>query len=96
MLTASNGRQALERIAAEKPDLILSDFMMPVMDGTALVAALAGSSDLASIPVVLMSSLPEAAIAERCNGHVAFLRKPFNIFDVVEIVVKLMPTSGTR
>src|SRR5687768_16807980 len=31
VLTASNGRQALERIATEKPDLILSDFMMPVM-----------------------------------------------------------------
>jgi CheY-like chemotaxis protein len=96
VLTASNGRQALERIATEKPDLILSDFMMPMMDGAALVSALAGSPDLTSIPVVLMSSLPEAAIAERCNGHAAFLRKPFSIFDVVEIIAKLIPKSGTR
>jgi CheY-like chemotaxis protein len=93
VLTASNGRQALERIATERPDLILSDFMMPVMDGAALVSALSASPDLTDIPVILMSSLPEAAIAERCNGHAAFLRKPFNIFDVVETVAKLMPDA---
>jgi CheY-like chemotaxis protein len=94
VLTASNGRQALERIATEKPDLILSDFMMPVMDGAALVSALATSPDLTSIPVVLMSSLPEAATAERCNGYAAFLRKPFSIFDVVEMVARLVSDAS--
>ena len=94
VVTASNGRQALERIAAERPDLILTDFMMPVMDEAALISALVENSDLRNIPVVLMSSLPEAAIAERCNGYGAFLRKPFNIFDVVEMVVRLAPDAS--
>jgi CheY-like chemotaxis protein len=94
VLTAANGRQALERIATEKPDLILSDFMMPEMDGAALASALAASPDLTSIPIVLMSSLPEAAIAERCNGHAAFLRKPFSIFDVVEMVARLVSDAS--
>jgi CheY-like chemotaxis protein len=94
VLTASNGRQALERIAAERPDLILSDFMMPVMDGAALISALAASPDLTSIPVMLMSSLPEAAIAERCNGYAAFLRKSFNFIDVVEMVARLVSDTS--
>ena len=74
VLTASNGRQALERMAAEKPDLIFTDYMMPVMDGAAMLSAMAANPDWKDIPVVLMSSLPEAAVAERCDGYTVFLR----------------------
>ena len=42
VLAASNGKQALERAAAERPDLVLTDYMIPVMDGVALIAANAG------------------------------------------------------
>ena len=90
VLTASNGRQALERMAVERPDLIFTDYMMPEMDGAAMLSAIAADPDLASIPIVLMSSLPEVAVAERCNGYAAFLRKPFRIFDVVDLMAKLM------
>jgi CheY-like chemotaxis protein len=91
VLTASNGRQALERMAADKPDLIFSDCMMPVMDGAAMLAAMAADPNLYDIPVVLMSSLPEAAVAERCNGYASFMRKPFRIFDVPDLVRSLLP-----
>ena len=80
VLTASNGRQALERAAEEKPALVVTDFMMPIMDGAALVKAMAADARLADIPVVIMSSMPEATVAERSPGYVAFVRKPFNIF----------------
>jgi CheY-like chemotaxis protein len=89
--TASNGRQGLERMIVEKPDLVFTDFMMPVMDGAAMLSAMAANADLKGIPVVLMSSLPEAAVAERCNGYASFLRKPFRIFDIPEIVRALVP-----
>jgi len=39
VITAANGKQALARIAEEKPDLVLLDFMMPVMDGAATLKA---------------------------------------------------------
>lgn len=81
----------LERMVTEKPDLIFTDYMMPTMNGAALLSAMAANPDLRDIPVVLMSSLPEAAVAERCNGHALFVRKPFNIFDVTDLIEKLVP-----
>ncbi len=89
VLTATNGRQALERAAEEKPSLVVTDFMMPIMDGGALLAAMAADVSLADIPVVIMSSIPEATVAARSPGFTAFVRKPFNIFAVVDLVAKL-------
>jgi CheY-like chemotaxis protein len=92
VVTASNGRQALERVATERPDLIFADYMMPVMDGAALLSALAADSDLKNIPVILASSLPEATVSERCTGYTIFLRKPFRIFDVLDLVARMVPS----
>jgi len=59
---------------------------MPVVDGAALLAAMSARPDLASVPVVVMSSLPEATIAERCLGYAAILRKPFGIGEVLRLL----------
>ena len=78
-----------------RPDVILSDFMMPVMDGPGLLAALAGDSGLRDVPVILMSSLPESSVAERCSGYAAFVRKPFNIFELINLIARypLLPSA---
>ena len=89
VLVAANGQQALGVAARERPSLVLTDFMMPVMDGAALVKAMAADAALAAIPVVMMSSIPEATVARSCSGYVAFVRKPFNIFAVVDLVAGL-------
>lgn len=70
--------------------MVLTDFTMPVMDGAALIEALVANSDLNNIPVVVMSSMPEAAVAERCTGYALFVRKPFKVFDLIDIVAKLL------
>lgn len=90
VLIAANGKQALDIAAKDKPALVLSDFMMPVMDGGALLKAMAADEALAKVPVVLMSSIPETTVAERCPGYAAFVRKPFKIFDVVDLVASLV------
>jgi CheY-like chemotaxis protein len=89
VLIATNGRQALERAAIEKPSLVVTDFMMPVMDGAALVKALRADPQLADVPVVIMSAIPEATVAERSPGYVAYVRKPFKIFALVDLVAQL-------
>lgn len=89
VLVASNGRQALERAAEQRPDLVLTDFMMPVMDGAGLIAAMAADPALADIPVIVMSSMPEETVAARCSGYAVFVRKPFNIFDLIDLVAGL-------
>jgi CheY-like chemotaxis protein len=90
VLIASNGRQALERAAEERPNVVITDFMMPVMDGATLINAMAADRDLKDVPVVVISSLAEATIAKRCAGYALFVRKPFKIFDMVDIVTGLL------
>ena len=93
VLVASDGRQALERAAEEQPAVVLTDYMMPVMDGAALIEAMAADTALANVPIVLMSSVPEATVAERVSGYTAFVRKPFKIFDVIVLIDELAETS---
>ena len=86
VLTAPNGRRALERLEENKPDLVISDFMMPLMDGAAMVVAMRANPSFRDIPVVMMSAAPETALRKHLDGYEAFLRKPFRIPALLEIV----------
>ena len=90
VLTAMNGRHGLERIAEARPDLVISDLMMPVMDGAGLLRSLRDSAELRHIPFILMCALPEATIADRISGYDAFLRKPFKLASISELVARLL------
>ena len=93
--TAANGRQGLERLAeAPRPDLVLLDMMMPVMNGPAMLAAMAADPDLAGIPVVVLSSLPEETIRARTEGVAAILRKPCTAEQVLGAIARAL--GGTR
>lgn len=81
VLVAANGRQALTRLADSPvlPDLVISDFMMPLLDGAGLAHALRAETAWQGIPIIMMSAVPEAAVKQEFAGYVAFLRKPFSI-----------------
>jgi CheY-like chemotaxis protein len=93
VLTAANGRQGLETLAKQQLDLVFLDYMMPVMDGSALLRTIIDNPALKQIPVVMMSSMPEASVAERCSGYVAFMRKPFTITEVIDFALRFIPES---
>jgi CheY-like chemotaxis protein len=91
VLTAANGRQALERMAeAPRPDLIITDFMMPVLNAAGLVEALRSDPTYRDIPYIVMSSVPEATVRERINGYRAFVRKPFQLAMMVQLVAGML------
>lgn len=94
--TAINGRQGLVRLKEAKPDVVMLDYMMPIMDGAAMLAAMRADTDHAAVPVIMMSSLDEATIREACNGYVAFLRKPFRIAGVVGALARALDGGGGR
>ena len=78
---AENGRVALDRLAAETPDLILLDLMMPEMDGFQLIAALQEKPQWRSIPVIVITALDlTAADHARLNSGVEaiFLKELFD------------------
>ena len=76
--TADNGKRALETMREHRPDLVILDCMMPVLDGPGVIAAMRADPSLAGIPVLLTSAMPEATIRTKCDGYRAFLHKPFD------------------
>jgi CheY-like chemotaxis protein len=77
----------LELLGKRQPDLVLLDFMMPIMDGPAMLKAMNEDPVYRHVPAVVMSSLPESAVAEAARGmYAAFLRKPFKLAAVMNIV----------
>lgn len=95
VLTACNGKQGLARLSAEKPDVILSDFMMPILGGAEMLRAMAAEPAYRRIPVIMMSSLREDAIAQRCKGYAAFLHKPFRVAAVLSTVARVLGAGST-
>jgi CheY-like chemotaxis protein len=92
--TACNGKQGLARLAEEKPDVVLLDFMMPILGGAGMLRAMAAEPAYHRIPVIMMSSLKEDVIAEKCDGYVAFLHKPFRAAAVVDTVASILDKAG--
>jgi adenylate cyclase len=82
---AENGRQALEKIAAHPPDVILLDLMMPDMDGFEVCRRLKVDLKTAHIPILMVTALSERG--DRLQGIRAgandFLNKPIDIQDVI-------------
>jgi DNA-binding response OmpR family regulator len=82
---ACSGREALVHIAEASPQLIVSDVMMPEMDGFALLAQLRSEPDTRSIPLILLTakSSTEDVVAGLALGADDYLRKPFNMTELL-------------
>ncbi|RKG61016.1 response regulator [Corallococcus sp. AB011P] len=85
VLTASHGREALERMADVTPDLVLTDWMMPVLDGPALIARIQQDPVLRQIPVLGMSAVDVSGL-KRLHPGMEFLQKPFDIRALMKLV----------
>jgi CheY-like chemotaxis protein len=79
---AINGRLALDIVRERGVDLVITDLMMPVMDGLELAATLRASESYRSIPIIMMTSLPTAVPHNRGLFDVV-LRKPFTPEDLL-------------
>ena len=79
IITASNGREALDKVMSELPDLILLDIMMPVMDGFAVLAQLKADPVLRDVAVIVISAMNdlESVIKGIKQGAEDYLPKPF-------------------
>jgi DNA-binding response OmpR family regulator len=90
VVRASNGRKGLDVFQRDRPTLVITDFMMPVMNGLELAQAIRERADGNSPPIILMSGA-QAEIA-RQNGELfaAVFDKPFRVSEIVQAVVDLI------
>ena len=90
VFTAANGRHGMERIAELSPDLVVLDFMMPVMDGAEMGRRLRENAATRSIRILMNSSLEEDVVREYFDGYDAFLRKPYNVDLALQTIARLL------
>ena len=90
--TAADGAEALAAATSEPPDLVVSDVMMPRMNGLELVSALDADDRTRRIPVVLLSARAQAddVIEGFRAGADDYVTKPFEPLDLVDRVNRLL------
>lgn len=86
--TAFNGAEGLQRMADVKPDLVLLDLMMPVMDGREMLRRMREDASLQGIPVVVMSAGRISDEERRSSAR--FLAKPFELDVLLDTIAELL------
>ena len=91
---ASNGAEAMERIASEKPDVLLLDWVLPLMDGGEVLHKLAVDGGTASIPIIVISGHPAP---DKIDPHIhCWLTKPVSLDDLVSHIHNVSPPADER
>jgi two-component system, OmpR family, alkaline phosphatase synthesis response regulator PhoP len=94
VMTAYNGQEGLERLANARPAVVVSDVMMPVLDGWELCRRMQADPRYQSIPVVLMSAVGTAASLDQCR-YAALVRKPFELDEMLQTITRLLNPNAS-
>lgn len=79
-LEAANGREALDLMRSDRPDVVVLDLMMPLVSGWDVLKERLSEPELSRIPVIIVSANRDAELASAIDkGICAFLPKPFDI-----------------
>jgi len=94
--TAANGEEALSRVAEETPDLIVSDIMMPKMDGFALQDALSQQKSTRAIPFIFLTAKADESSKQRGmrTGVDDYITKPFDIDQLLSRIDRLLERAN--
>ncbi len=88
---AYDGREALELVRRERPELVITDLMMPGMDGNELCRAIKSDPELSGTSVLLMSAMYKLSLRE-CDED-GYIPKPFGVTGMREMVNRLLSDS---
>lgn len=94
--TASNGREAIDAVRNERPDLIVMDVMMPEMDGLEALQILKNDDSTAAIPVVMLTAKAQDADVFQGwqSGADLYLTKPFNPMELLTFVKRILDAQS--
>lgn len=95
VITAANGRDGLEKAIGEKPDIILLDVIMPVMDGHEMLEHLRKTEEGRDIPVIMLTARSQnndIARAMAC-GIEDYIVKPFDLSELLEKIESILESK---
>jgi len=97
VLTAYSGAECLEKVAADNPDLIVLDVMMPEMTGFEVLEKLKGDEATQHIPVVMLTakSQDQDVLRGWQSGVECYLTKPFNMMELVAFIKRIFASEET-
>jgi DNA-binding response OmpR family regulator len=92
VVTASNGREALEQVEREKPDLVIMDVMMPEMGGFEALQEMKANEATSTVPVIMLTAkAQDADVFEGWkSGADLYLTKPFNPQELLTFVKRIL------
>jgi CheY-like chemotaxis protein len=95
VLTASDGDEALRQARSKQPDIVVSDVMMPKVDGLELASRLKRDPRTRRLPVILLTARAQAADIQRGleTGVEEYVTKPFDPMELVDIVYSVLDGS---
>lgn len=98
VVVTRNGRDALERIRARKPDLLITDVNMPEMNGYELCSHIRAEEDLTDLPVILLTSLSDTEDVYRAVecGADSFITKPYDESSLVSQIQMLLASTAVK
>lgn len=91
VVEAANGQEAIRVLDSLKPDLILVDLIMPVVDGWSLFAAIQGREELREVPVAFLSAVPQMAP----GGGSLILKKPLDLPALLTLLEAVRPVASS-
>lgn len=96
VVTAYDGREALEKVQSENPDLVVLDVMMPYMDGFEVLKNLKADPKTAEIPVIMLTAKAQDADVFKGwqSGVDCYLTKPFNPMELLTFVKRIFDSLG--
>lgn len=90
--SAANGKEALDKIVRNKPDIIILDFTMPQMDGLQVCKQLKGKPDTQDIPIIFLSAHKHIGqmVKDMPGAAVKYLEKPCDLTYLLEQIESLL------
>ena len=95
VVSASDGREGLRQALREEPDVVITDVMMPTVDGLQLTLMLKEDPSTKDLPVILLTARAQSADVQRGldAGAEAYVTKPFDPLELVDLVYEVLDQS---
>lgn len=90
VVVAVNGKDALDRLDEVRPDVIVTDYMMPVMNGGEMARLVRALPPYANVPIFLTSASEARQVEQHAEHFNAFVRKPYRYDDLLALVKQVL------